>query len=57
MLTGLALMAVSLLIAAATGLAALPSPFALAPAALALVALLALRRSPAKIAEALAARS
>jgi ABC-2 type transport system permease protein len=56
LLTGLALVAVSLLIAGATGLAALASPLALAPAALAVVALLALRRSPAKIAEALAAR-
>jgi ABC-2 type transport system permease protein len=55
-LTGLALVAVSLLIAAATGLAALASPLALAPAALAVLALLALRRSPARIAEALAAR-
>ena len=55
-LTGLALVAVSLLIAAAAGLAALASPFALAPAALSVVALLALRRSPARIAEALAAR-
>ena len=56
-LTGLALLAVSLLIAAATGLAALASPFALAPAALAVVALFALRRSPGQIADALAARS
>jgi ABC-2 type transport system permease protein len=55
-LTGLALMAVSLLIAAATGLAAVASPVALAPAALAVVALLALRRSPTQIADALAAR-
>jgi ABC-2 type transport system permease protein len=55
-LTGLALVAVSLLIAGATALAALPSPFAAAPAALAVVALLLLRRSPGQIADALAAR-
>jgi len=55
-LTGIALVVVSLLIAAATGLAALPSPLALGPAALALIALFTLRRSPAQIADALAAR-
>jgi ABC-2 type transport system permease protein len=53
-LIGLAYFMVSALIAAATGLAALVSPLALIPAALAVIALLALRRSPARIAEALA---
>jgi len=56
-LIGLAYFMVSALIAAATGLAALVSPLALIPAALAVIALLALRRSPARIAEALAAQT
>jgi ABC-2 type transport system permease protein len=56
-LVGLAYFFVSALIAAASGLAAMPSPLALIPATLAAVALLALRRSPARIAEALAAQS
>jgi ABC-2 type transport system permease protein len=56
-LVGLAYFFVSALIAAASGLAAMPSPLALIPAMLAVVALLALRRSPARIAEALAAQS
>jgi ABC-2 type transport system permease protein len=54
-LVGLAYFFVSALIAAATGLAAVMAPWALIPAALAVVALLVLRRSPARIAEALAA--
>lgn len=56
-LVGLAYFFVSALIAAASGLAAMPSPLALIPATLAAAALLALRRSPARIAEALAAQS
>jgi ABC-2 type transport system permease protein len=57
LLTGLALFFVSLLIAAATALVAVGLPWALIPAVLAGAALLALRRSPAKIAEALAANT
>jgi ABC-2 type transport system permease protein len=57
LLTGLALFFVSLLIAATTALAAVGLPWALIPAVLAGAALLALRRSPAKIAEALAAQT
>jgi ABC-2 type transport system permease protein len=56
-LVGLAYFFVSALIAAATGLAAALLPWALVPATLAVVALLAMRRSPARIAEALAAQS
>jgi ABC-2 type transport system permease protein len=55
-LTGLALVLVSLLIGAAAALVAAVSPFALIPAALAGATLLVMRRSPAKIADALAAR-
>ena len=55
-LTGLALVFVSLLIGAAAALVAAVSPFALIPAALAAAVLLVMRRSPAKIADALAAR-
>ena len=54
-LIGLAYFFVSLLIAAAAALATLLLPWALIPAALAVFALLVLRRSPARIAEALAA--
>jgi len=54
-LVGLAYFFVSALIAAATGLAAVMLAWALIPAALTVVALLVLRRSPARIAEALAA--
>jgi len=56
LLTGIALTVVSLLIAGATALAALLSPFAAFPAMLALAALLAMRRTPSQIAETLAAR-
>jgi ABC-2 type transport system permease protein len=57
-LIGLAYFFVSALIAAATGLAAaMWLPLALIPATLAVVALLVLRRSPGRIAEALAAQS
>jgi hypothetical protein len=55
-LTGLALVFVSLLIGAAAALLAAVSVFALIPAALAAAVLLVMRRSPAKIADALAAR-
>ncbi len=55
LLTGLALLFVSLLIGAATALVAIGSPFALIPAALAAAFLLVMRRSPAQIADALAA--
>ena len=54
---GLALFFVSLLIAATTALVAVGLPWALIPAVLAGAALLALRRSPARIAEALAANT
>jgi ABC-2 type transport system permease protein len=57
LLTGIALLLVTLMIAGATGLAAVASPFALIPAALAALGLLALRRSPAQIADALAAKA
>jgi ABC-2 type transport system permease protein len=57
LLTGVALLLVTLMIAGATGLAAVASPFALIPAALAALGLLALRRSPAQIADALAAKA
>jgi len=53
--TSLALFFVTALIAAATALAAAASPFALLPAAVAVAALLALRRPPERIAEATAA--
>jgi ABC-2 type transport system permease protein len=56
-LISLAYFFVSALIAGATALAAALLPWALIPAVLALAALLALRRSPDKIAEALAAQS
>jgi len=55
LLTGIALMFVSVLIAGATALVAMGSPFALIPAALTVLVLFAMRRSPARIAEALAA--
>jgi ABC-2 type transport system permease protein len=55
LLTGIGLMLITLTIAGATGLAAVASPFAVAPAALAVGGLLAMRRSPAQIAEKLAA--
>jgi ABC-2 type transport system permease protein len=55
LLTGIALMLVTLLIAAATGLATIASPFAVAPAVMAALGLLALRRSPTQIADRLAA--
>jgi ABC-2 type transport system permease protein len=55
LLTGFALLLVSFLIAGATGLAAAGSVYATLPALLAVAALLVLRRSPAKIAEAVAA--
>lgn len=54
LLLGLAYLFVSLLIAAATALAAMAMIWALIPAALAAAALLAMRRSPERIAEALA---
>jgi ABC-2 type transport system permease protein len=57
LLLGLAIFFVSALIAAATALAALGLPWALIPAILAVGALLALRRSPARIADALAAQA
>jgi ABC-2 type transport system permease protein len=53
-LVSIALVVISLLIAGATGLAALASPFFVIPALLAGLGLFALRRSPARIAEALA---
>jgi ABC-2 type transport system permease protein len=56
-LIGLAYFFVSLLIAAAAALASLLLPWAIIPALLALGALFALRRSPDRIAEALAAQS
>lgn len=55
LLAGLALTFVSLLIGGATFLVAYGSLFAVIPAALAALVLLAMRRSPAKVAEALAA--
>ncbi|HWF78054.1 MAG TPA: hypothetical protein VN694_12850 [Caulobacteraceae bacterium] len=55
LLTGLALMLVSVLIAAATALLASASLFALIPAALTVLVLFLMRRSPAQIADALAA--
>jgi ABC-2 type transport system permease protein len=57
LLTGLAVLGVSVLIAAATALAAAGSFFALLPAGLAAVVLMIIRRAPARIAEALAAGS
>ncbi|HEX3406701.1 MAG TPA: putative ABC exporter domain-containing protein [Caulobacteraceae bacterium] len=54
LLSGLALMFVSVLIAAATALLAMGSLFALIPAALTVLVLLVMRRSPAQIADALA---
>jgi ABC-2 type transport system permease protein len=57
LLLSLAYLFVSLLIAAATALASLGLIWALIPAALAAVSLLAMRRSPAQIAEALAAQT
>ena len=55
--TGLALMFVSMLIAGATWLVAIGSPFALIPAGLTVFVLLVMRRSPAQIADAIAARA
>ena len=55
LLSGLALMFVSLLIAATTALIAMGSLFALIPAALTVGVLLVMRRSPAQVADALAA--
>jgi ABC-2 type transport system permease protein len=55
LLTGLALMFVSVLIAAATALTAAGSLFALIPAALMVLVLVVIRRSPAQIADAMAA--
>jgi ABC-2 type transport system permease protein len=55
LLSGLALTFISVLIAAATALIAMGSLFALIPAALAVLVLLVMRRSPAQIADALAA--
>lgn len=55
LLTGVALLFVSLLIGAAAVLLAMGSLFALIPAALAVTALLLMRRSPAQIADAVAA--
>jgi ABC-2 type transport system permease protein len=55
LLLGLGLTFITLLIAAAAALAALPSVFAIAPAMLAMGALLVMRRSPAQIADGLAA--
>lgn len=55
--TGLALLFVSLLIGGATWLVAIGSLFALIPAGLTVFVLLVMRRSPAQIAEAVAARS
>ena len=55
-LIGLALVFVSLVIGAAATLVAMGSLFALIPAALAVLVLLLMRRSPAQIADALAAR-
>jgi ABC-2 type transport system permease protein len=57
LLTGLALFFVSLLIAGSTWLVAMGSLFALIPAALTVFVLLVMRRSPAQIADALAARA
>jgi ABC-2 type transport system permease protein len=54
LLLGIAYFLISLLIAGATALAAMVMIWALIPAALAALALAAMRRSPAKIAEALA---
>ncbi len=55
LLASLALLLETALIGGATALAALGLPVALAPAVLAVLVLLAMRRSPARIAEALAA--
>ena len=55
--TGLALLFVSMLIAGATWLVAMGSLFALIPAALTVFVLLAMRRSPEQIADAVAART